>query len=186
MLRDSPMRFADDSPPEVRHCGLAAHGPSVRIPRASVLRVSLSGRYHQSTVKLFVRLRRGGWPAALLMAALLIVPALDCSLVREHTHADGHHASPAAPNSITDTPDILAAITTAAHCDVDTVHCTTKAIPPGVATLTISTLLLAAVTAVLSAPPTPPAGAAGIRGPPARPRSPYGRTILSLHCIARR
>lgn len=153
----------------------------------SRLRNPLSSRYAQSTVKLFVRLRRGGWPTALLMAALLLVPAVDCLLVREHTHSDGHHTTAAAaPNSVLDTHGFLNAITTAAHCDVDTVHCTTKAIPPGVVALTFSALLLAAVTAVLSPTPTPPAGGVGVRGPPRRPRSPYGRTILSLHCIARR
>ncbi|MFD4462078.1 hypothetical protein [Nocardia sp. NPDC058480] len=135
-------------------------------------------------MRLFVRLRHSGWPAALLMAALLMIPAIDCSLVREHTHADGHHAT-AAAHSTTGSHDILDAIT-AAHCDVDTAHCTTEAIPPGVVSLTLSALLLAAVTAVTSAIPTPPAGGVGVRGPPGRPRSPYGRTILALHCIARR
>jgi hypothetical protein len=160
---------------------------AVGAPRASRLRNPLSSRYPRSTVRLFVRLRRGGWPTALLMAVLLVVPALDCSLVREHAHSDGHHATAAAaPDSFLDTHDLLNDITTAAHCDVYAVHCTIKAIPPGLVALTFSALLLAAVTAVLSPPPTPPAGGVGVRGPPRRPRSPYGRTILSLHCIARR
>lgn len=113
-----------------------------------------------------------------------MIPTIDCSLVREHTHADGHHAT-AASHSTTGSHDILDAIT-ATHCDVDTAHCTTAAIPPGVVSLTLSALLLAAVTAVMSATPTPPAGGVGVRGPPGRPRSPHGRTILALHCIARR
>ncbi|MFD4432945.1 hypothetical protein, partial [Nocardia sp. NPDC058497] len=120
-------------------------------------------------MKLFVRLRHRGWPAALLMAALLMVPAVDCSLVREHSHSDGHHATASASTSITDANDILDVIKTAAHCDVDIVHCTTKAMPPGVLTLTLSALLLAAVTAVVCAAPTPPAPGEGFRG---RPRSP--------------
>lgn len=157
----------------------------VRPTGASGFRVSLSSRYHRSIGKLAARLRHVGWPAALLMAALLIVPAVDCSLVREHSHS-GHHATSSASTSITDAHDILDVITTAAHCDVVTVHCTTKAIPPGVLTLTLSALLLAAITAVVSAAPTPPAGGVGVRGPPGRLRSPHGRTILSLHCIARR
>ncbi|MFC9473117.1 hypothetical protein ACFTS5_13125 [Nocardia sp. NPDC056952] len=137
-------------------------------------------------MKLFVRLRHGGWPAALLIGALLMIPAIDCSLMREHSHTDGHHATAAdASKSATDSHDILAAIA-AAHCDADTVHCTATAIPPGITSLTLSALLLAAVTAVMSATPTPPAGGVGVRGPPRRPRSPSGRTILSLHCIARR
>ncbi|MFC9968972.1 hypothetical protein ACFVH4_32520 [Nocardia ignorata] len=136
-------------------------------------------------MRLIVRLRRAGWPTALLLAALLVVPSVDCSLVRDHTHTDGPHTA-VALHSILDTHDVLSGITTAAHCDVDAVHCMVKAIPLGIVSLTISLLLLAALTAVFAATPTPPLSGVGIRGPPRRPRPPYGRIILSLHCIARR
>lgn len=156
-----------------------------RFVSASRLPVMLPSRYYRAIVRLIVRLRRAGWPTALLLAALLVIPAVDCSLVREHSHLDGHHA-PAAASSVLDAHDFLNGITTAAHCDVDTLHCTVKAIPPGIVTLVFSLLMLAAITAVFAATPLPPAGGVGIRGPPGRPRSPCGRTILSLHCIARR
>lgn len=144
-----------------------------------------SSRHHRVMVRIIGRLRRAGRPTALLLAALLVIPVVDCSLLREHTHGDGHHAA-AAPYSMLDTHHLPNAITTAAHCDVDTLHCAVKAIPPGVVTLTFAALLLAAITAVFAATPAPPAGGVGIRGPPQRPRSPSGRAILTLHCIARR
>ncbi|MFC4376156.1 hypothetical protein ACFO5K_18835 [Nocardia halotolerans] len=140
---------------------------------------------HRAIARLIVRLRRAGRPTALLLAALLVVPALDCTLVSEHTGFDGHHAA-AAPHSILGAHDILNDITTAAHCDADAVHCTAKAIPPGVLALAFSVLLLAAIAAVFAATPTPPAGGVGIRGPPRRVWSRRGRAILTLHCIARR
>ncbi len=157
-------------------------GRSVSVSRLPAM---LPIRYHWVIMRLLVPSRRAGWPTALFLAALLVVPAVDCSLVREHSHLDGHHA-PAAASPMLDAHDFLNGITTAAHCDVDALHCTVKAIPPGIVTLVFSLLMLAAITAVFAATPLPPAGGVGIRGPPGRPRSPCGRTILSLHCIARR
>lgn len=143
------------------------------------------GRYRCSAIRLVDRLRHGARSAALLIAVLLVVAVVDCSPAREHSHADSHHpmtavATTALPHHPVD------ALTTAAHCDVHATHCSVESIPPATVSLTLSALLLAAFTAVLSAAPKPPAGGVGARGPPRRPRSTSGRTILTLHCIARR
>ncbi|MBC7303749.1 MAG: hypothetical protein H5T78_22720 [Nocardia sp.] len=148
------------------------------------MRVWLERSPHGASLRMRLRSRRVG-VIALLLAALLVVPAVHCSLVSEHSHVDGRHAT-VASHAILDVHDFLNAAGAAAHCDVDAVHCTAKAIPPGVVALALSVLLLAAITAVFAATPTPPAGGVGIRGPPRRARSLSGRTILSLHCIARR
>lgn len=160
----------------------------MRNPGAVPLPLPLYIRYPRLTVKLSVRLRRGGWLIALLMAALLVVPAVDCSLVREHTHSDNHHAVDSAETSASDAglAEFFLPTATTAHCDVDTVHCLAKALPPGVVSLTLAAMLLAAFAAVMPISPTPPAGGVGVRGPPGQPPGTRGRNILSLHCIARR
>ncbi|WP_427908184.1 hypothetical protein [Nocardia sp. FBN12] len=106
-------------------------------------------------------------------------------MLREHPHSGDHHAIEAADSSIAVLADFFLSTVTAAHCDADGVHCVAKAIPPGVS-LTPAALLLAVVSAVTLISPTQPAGGVGVRGPPGRRPSTRGRSILSLHCIARR
>ncbi|MFC9966490.1 MULTISPECIES: hypothetical protein [Nocardia] len=166
--------------------------PGARSHRSSTdwarppLRASLYIRYHRGTVKTFGRMRRGSWLAVLLLAALVIAPAADCLLFQGHTGPQGHHSiTAAAPeadhdhdHAINDAPQ---------QCVAHAVHCPDKALPAGIVSLTSAALVLAALTAAVWAPASTPGSlAGGIRGPPAAPRSPGGRTVLTLYCISRR
>lgn len=163
------------------------------------LRTPLYFRYSRGIVNSLGRMRRGSWLAVLLLAALVIVPAADCLLFNGHTGSRDHHAlTAAAPTAATDhghaaTSDAAtdhehasATADVSQQCFVHAVHCPDTALPPGIVSLTLAALVLAAFTAVWTPASTPDSRAGGIRGPPSAPRSPDGRTVLTLFCISRR
>ncbi|WP_157227973.1 hypothetical protein [Nocardia asiatica] len=132
------------------------------------------------------RMRGGSWLAVLLLAALVIVPVADCLLFHEHTGPRDHHSlTIAEPGAATD-HDHAATADTTQQCVAHAVHCLDKALPPGIVSLTLAALVLAAFTAVWTQASTPDSRAGAIRGPPSAPRSPDGRTVLTLFCISRR
>ncbi|MGY1948672.1 putative copper homeostasis (lipo)protein LpqS [Nocardia asiatica] len=141
------------------------------------------------------RMRRGSWLAVLLLAALVIVPTADCLLFNDQTGSRGHHsviaAAPyhghAAESDTTTDHDHAGATADASElCIAHAGHCPDKALPPGIVSLTLAAMVLAAFTAVWTPVSTPDSRAGGIRGPPSAPRSPDGRTVLTLFCISRR
>ncbi|MGN2642059.1 MULTISPECIES: hypothetical protein [Nocardia] len=131
-----------------------------------------------------VRLRPGSWLVVLALVALVVVPGLDCRLAQQHAqHGGGSHAV-AERDSGAVHDDLASPIID--HCVDHRVHCASPALPPGVVSLTVVALLLAAVTSVLVAAPGPAVSAGGVRGPPRPSMSATGRTLLTLFCIARR
>ncbi|MBF6289960.1 MULTISPECIES: putative copper homeostasis (lipo)protein LpqS [Nocardia] len=145
------------------------------------------------------RMRSGSWLAVLLLAALVIVPTADCLLFNDQTGSRDHHSlTAAAPAGATDHDHAAESDAATDHdhasatadasqlCLAHAGHCPDKALPPGIVSLTLAALVLAAFTAVWTPASTPDSRAGGIRGPPTAPRSPDGRTVLTLFCISRR
>ncbi len=175
---------------------------SHRSPTAAAtapLRTLLYVRYPRGIVNFLGRMRRGSWLAVLLLAALVIVPTADCLLFNEQTGSRDHHsltaAAPAGPtdhdhaaqsDAATDHDHAGATANANQLCLAHAGHCPDKALPPGIVSLTLAALVLAAFTAVGTPTATPDFRAGGIRGPPSAPRSPDGRTVLTLFCISRR
>ncbi|MGV9753219.1 putative copper homeostasis (lipo)protein LpqS [Nocardia farcinica] len=162
------------------------------------LRTPLYVRYPRGIVNILGRMRGGSWLAVLLLAALVIVPTADCLLFNDQTGSGGHHSLTAAPAGATGHDHAAESDTTTDHdhasatadasqlCLAHAGHCPDKALPPGIVSLTLAALVLAAFTAVWTPAATPDSRAGGIRGPPSAPRSPDGRTVLTLFCISRR
>ncbi|MBF6072729.1 hypothetical protein IU443_24310 [Nocardia farcinica] len=177
--------------------GTRSHRDAVDVA-AAPLRSPLCVRYCRGIVNSLGRMRRGSWLAVLLLAALVIVPAADCLLFNDQTGSRVHHAlTAAAPVSATDHDHAdfdaatghdhaLPTVDATQLCIAHAGHCPDKALPPGIVSLTLAALVLAAFTAVWTPASTPDSRAGGIRGPPTAPRSPDGRTVLTLFCISRR
>lgn len=166
---------------------------------AAPLRAPLYVRYPRGIVNYLGRMRRGSWLAVLLLAALVIVPTADCLLFNDQTGSRDHHsfiaAAPAGAtghdhaaesDAATDHDHASATADASQLCVAHTGHCPDKALPPGIVSLTLAALVLAAFTAVWTPASTPDSRAGGNRGPPSAPHSPDGRTVLTLFCISRR
>ncbi|GAD83362.1 hypothetical protein FEK33_21170 [Nocardia asteroides NBRC 15531] len=163
------------------------------------LRTPLYVRYPRGIVNSLGRMRRGSWLAVLLLAALVIVPTADCLLFNDQSGSRGHHSVTAAapvdatghqhlaaePTAATD-HDHATAADVSQQCFAHDVHCPDKALPPGIVSLTLAALVLAAFTAVWTPTSTQDSRGGGIRGPPSVPHSPDGRTVLTMFCISRR
>ncbi|MEV0768560.1 hypothetical protein [Nocardia salmonicida] len=132
------------------------------------------------------RMRRGSWLAVLLLAALVIVPAADCLLFHDNIGTRDHHSLTTVELDTATDHDHATTADIPQQCLAHAVHCPDKALPPGIVSLTLAALVLAAFTAVWAPAPTPNSRAGGIRGPPSAPRSPDGRTVLTMYCISRR
>ncbi len=145
----------------------------------SPLRASLFVRYHRGIVNSLGRMRTGSWLAVLLLAALVIVPAADCLLFQDHTGPRDHHSVTAAePDTATDHNHVTA--DARQQCVAHSVHCPDKALPPGIVSLTLAALVLAAFTAVWTPASTPDSLGGCFRGPPSAPRSLVGRAVLTI------
>lgn len=144
-------------------------------------------RCHRRIVVSLRRARYGSWLATLLLAALVLMPAVDCLLFDTDDHPAGHHAVTTFALPDADTGhDHTREQADAEHCVAPVVHCPSKALPPATVSMTLVALILAAFTALWTAPASAAASThGGVRGPP-NPLSADGRTVLTLFCISRR
>lgn len=152
---------------------------------AASLRMPLRFRYYRCIMKSLGWMRRGSWLVLLLAAALVVVPAADCLLFDGHGRTVDHHVAAAeGADAAAGHEHVVSA--DAEQCAAHAVHGPAKALPPGIVSMTLAALILAAATSVFPAVSARTAGTGGVRGPPLRPARPDGRAVLTLHCISRR
>jgi hypothetical protein len=140
-----------------------------------------------SAVNLFARLRRTS--VALLMAALLIAPILDCTLHRAHEHSHPVSAVAVLTAGSSHTVHLHGMGSHLSdHCDQHMIHCVEKPVLPSGGSTMLPLLWMALIAmgtvAVVALIFT---SARGIRGPPgAGLPALNGQAILTNFCISRR
>ncbi|WP_458794074.1 putative copper homeostasis (lipo)protein LpqS [Nocardia farcinica] len=129
-------------------------------------------------------MRRGSW-LTVLLAALVILPSAVCMIFDGGGRSDPHHTVTTMMVDAAADHEHAASPLGAEQCAAHAAHCPSKSLPPGIVSLTLAALILAAFTAVSTPVSTVVVSAGGLRGPP-RPPSRYGRAVLTLFGISRR